>query len=369
MAHTQALYYPWIDIRDDAWLKTSALFWDMIQTIVPASIERPYKGKTAREFKDEGVLIPLRVDSEMEEIEGLSDDVVRYLSSDEAANILLSTEKRKRAYLHPQKLPRSIRHMSRLHPEKMAYEVRHMMRALGLGKQEGEWMRVDREFASFYMTLLATRLSDRLGIGLLTDSPASHRLSSKARADSEISSVYRGGFHEYEFRGRGPRRTAPRELAEGMMIDLIVEQIGIDPQTPAQSILQFRNSHRDEIGKFRTKIEELTGDIPNEPTVDALRQYVADRYQNEVAPAISDLKKALTSSRIGWITRSWMKVSFLSAGTSSALVGIGLAAPNALLIGAGVSLIGMGILYNEHKKKALRENPYSYVVSIQKDLA
>ena len=239
---------------------------------------------------------------------------------------------------------------------------------VGFSRRRGNWMEVDSEFASFYMTLLATRLSERFGLGLLTDSQASHRLSSKVKEDSELSSVYRNAY-DYEFRARKRRRDAPRQLAEGMMVDLIIEQIGINPETPIDKILDFRNGHKNEVGKFRKKIEELTSDVPENLSTDALRQYAHDKYSNEVAPAICDLKDALTDSRIGWMTKSLMKVSFISAGTSSALVGAGLSVPNALLVGAGISLIGMGILYNQDKKKVLRENPYSYVVSVEKALA
>ncbi|UCZ56412.1 hypothetical protein LGV61_11870 [Desulfurispirillum indicum] len=44
MAFTKSLYYPWIDIPDEAWLKTAGLYWDKIQTIVPSSIEHRTKG-------------------------------------------------------------------------------------------------------------------------------------------------------------------------------------------------------------------------------------------------------------------------------------------------------------------------------------
>lgn len=27
MPNSEALYYPWIDIRDESWLKTSLLYW------------------------------------------------------------------------------------------------------------------------------------------------------------------------------------------------------------------------------------------------------------------------------------------------------------------------------------------------------
>ncbi|MEO6889445.1 MAG: hypothetical protein ABI456_09165 [Ktedonobacteraceae bacterium] len=55
---TRALYYPTIDIIDEAWLKTAMLYWNQILTIVPASIQHPYNTHTSRAFQDAKVLIP-----------------------------------------------------------------------------------------------------------------------------------------------------------------------------------------------------------------------------------------------------------------------------------------------------------------------
>ena len=35
MMFSRALYYPTIDIKNGRWLKSAALFWDSIETIVP----------------------------------------------------------------------------------------------------------------------------------------------------------------------------------------------------------------------------------------------------------------------------------------------------------------------------------------------
>ena len=64
---SQALFYPWIDIRNDAWLKTSLLYWDSVRTIVPESIDAPYSTETGRVLEGTGFLVPLRVHSGMEE--------------------------------------------------------------------------------------------------------------------------------------------------------------------------------------------------------------------------------------------------------------------------------------------------------------
>lgn len=43
-----ALYYPTIDIHNEAWLKSAALFWDRLETIVPESEENPYRRRSTR---------------------------------------------------------------------------------------------------------------------------------------------------------------------------------------------------------------------------------------------------------------------------------------------------------------------------------
>lgn len=66
-AFSKALYYPWIEIQDESWLKNAMLYWDEIQTIVPRSIKKPYKNKIAKAFFNEGLLIPFYVHPDLED--------------------------------------------------------------------------------------------------------------------------------------------------------------------------------------------------------------------------------------------------------------------------------------------------------------
>ena len=68
MAFTKSLYYPWIDIQDDKWLKSAALYWEEIQTIVPETIDNPYSTNTAKYLEENEILTPLRVHSDMDDI-------------------------------------------------------------------------------------------------------------------------------------------------------------------------------------------------------------------------------------------------------------------------------------------------------------
>ncbi len=122
--------------------------------------------------------------------------------------------------------------------------------------------------------------------------------------------------------------------------------------------------------RFRVEIEKLTASVDFEKPVDAIRQQVSDIYENNVIPAVTDLKESLKDAKINWRTKDLLKITCFSVPpTSGPLALMGLSAPYALLAGAGISLVASGILYNRDKKKILRDNPYSYLMAAEKKLA
>jgi hypothetical protein len=104
MAFTKALYYPMMDIENRGWLKNAILYWDEIKTIAPASVPQPYENAEAIELYHEGVISPLYVHSEMEEIRGLKDQVAQYIDSQETDGIVLSRDVGYE-HIHVDKLP------------------------------------------------------------------------------------------------------------------------------------------------------------------------------------------------------------------------------------------------------------------------
>ncbi len=369
MPFTKALYYPWIDIKDEAWLKNAMLYWDKIQTIVPASIEQPYSTRTAREFSDEGLLIPYHVEPNMGQIDELTNDVLKYLESTEGAEVLMLREISRSDRIHPNKLPRDIQELVEIHPEKLPRQIKHTLQDAFSGTQRHDWISVDSRFANFYMTLLATRLSETIGAGLLTNTTTINKLATAARLDAklDIPRSRRHTYHDYDDYSEHMRhRDRPLSLAQGTLADLILERIQIDTNTPVKKILKFRNDYADELGRFRTEIAKLTETISNKQLMDAPYQHIEDIYTNEIGPAYNSLKKGLTSNRITWATKSFIKVAFFSTVSSLPLTLLGLSVPHALLAGAGISLTASAVLYNHEKAEILRQNPFSYVLAVEK---
>jgi hypothetical protein len=58
-----ALYHPFMDIEDGSLIKTAALYWDGLHTIVPMSIGHPYHANASQEAEREGFLKPRFVHS------------------------------------------------------------------------------------------------------------------------------------------------------------------------------------------------------------------------------------------------------------------------------------------------------------------
>lgn len=357
MSFTRALYYPWIDIQDERWLRSACLYWERLHTIVPASIRRPYKTQVSQELFDAGVLEPVRVEPGIPEIKALAPEVISFLESPEGTQLLRESSKGERERIHLDKLPFEMAHLTRIHPDKLPYEIVNL---LSPSAQRVGWLQVDPTFADFYMTLLANRISEQRGIGLLTSSLAADRLANTARSGARVPPKLSRGHHG---------DSTSSKLVEGIVADLVLTGFSIAPDISIKKILSFRKQHSTELAHFRAKVGELAKSIPTDATPEAIRQHANDVVNNEVKPAVADLRAALRGSKIKAFTDGLLKISALSAGPASILVAPGFGLPTALAVGTGVSLVATTVLMAVGKKEILRQNPFSYLFSLQKKFA
>jgi hypothetical protein len=326
----------------------------------------PYTAATSRALFDAGVLSPLHVHPHLESVERLAAKVLDYLGSPEADGVLVEGGLRQSDLIHPEKLP-ELRELVRMHPEKFPHVIEHQLERLIHGR-EGEWVRVNRPFARFYMTMLATELAESHGIAMVTDMPACDRLAVSVRLDGKlgiphlrIGDPYGHRYgHDWYHEHRMPGTLAPALLA-----DLTLQRVAISPDTSVEAILRFREDHKGELGRFRTKMADLTKLVKDDIPLAALQQSVSDIYSNEVNPAIDEVKDCLSASKIKWALESFLKTSMLSVPSGSALAALGLSIPHAVLAGAGVSLIVSAVLFNLQKEEEMRKNPFSYLLSAE----
>ncbi len=321
----------------------------------------------AKEMYEEGLLQPCYIQSEMRIIDQLTDDVLKYFDSQEGSEVLMASNVRDYKFIHPDKLSPEVQELVNIHPDKLPNEVKNKLQNVFTNNSQ-DWIAVDNRFASFYMTLLATRLSDVNGLGLLTDIEVNSKLANVAKLDSNIYCL-KSRRSRYSSRDDQQNQNIPSSLAQGVLAHLTLEKIQIDPATPIKQLLKFRRSHADELGRFRMKVAELTKNISGDQPPERLRQQINDTFINEVSPSINALKEGLNDHMINWVPRGIISITMCAAPPTGILVGLlGTSIPQALLVGGGISLVASCISYNSDRAEKLRQNPFSYFLSAEKHI-
>ena len=337
MAFTRALYYPFIDITNEHWLKNAILYWDEINTIVPYSMEEPYIQPITSYLAEVGILKPYRVNPENNLIKILEDDVIKYINSNEGQQVLQMS------------FPTC--ESQRIHPEKMSYIIQDELHKF-MG--EDGWLHTDSGFANFYMTLLANRICESSGISPLTDNINTSKLNNYARLDSNENNLNAWNYQDISNRGQ--------QLAQSLLLELSFNDITISDETSIDDILIFKRHYNDELCAFRQEVERLTKHIPIDASIEQIQQRVNDTYHNQFLPAYNNLKKSLKGLGIRTCINAVIKVSLASLGTTNIL---DLPTNFPLLVGAGISMISSLVSYNKDKEEILRNNPYSYLLALQ----
>lgn len=370
MAHTTALYYPWIEVRNERWLKTSILYWDKIRTIAPANLLRTYENDISRQLEDEGFLQPLYVDADFGPVKDASRDFLTFLETDQAKTLIYANEDGNHSrYIHPDKLAWKIRKFAHINPDKISYELRHLLEFDEIERRGARgWFRMYEPLAAYYMTLLASRLAAEIGASITTEQDAADGLSLVVKTGNILPNptVRYPDARRWRRLRTEFREFPPLRLAEGALATLALESIQLNPSTPLNDLLEFRKLHSAELGRFRTAIGDLASSIDTSAPIDAVRQQIWDTYKNQMEPSLEELKSALTANKVRFFSNTILKTTFLSAGSTSLLATIGLTVPQALLAGAGVSLVAMGVLYDVDRRKSFTDSPYTYLLNLQR---
>ena len=353
---SSVLYYPTIDVKNEQWLRNAILFWDTIYTIVPVSIEEPYKSKFSKKLQDEGILQPLIVSPDMEDIEDISAIAEDFITDPSGFDVLMPD-------IPPMDSNAQIEDMSgeiQKFVELIHYDkLPNLLRAC-FDPDGPRWIPVHKEFARFYITLLASHLANQRGIGIVTESNTADKLAITVRK-GKPSTINEHGFY------RPPRRRhiVPMELSMGLLVELVLETIVLPSNISVKEILKFKKDHAEELALFRREMNNLATLLPTDMPIEALRLQVNDIYISHVTPALKSLKESLKIRSWDTALQGFLKTSFFSVGTTS-LAMAGLPSSVALLAGAGVSLISSGVQVFHKRQELLNNNPYSYLLSLNK---
>ena len=363
--YSNALYYPTIDISNTEWLKTTVLFWDSISTIVPESLDNPYQENDTRFLSENGFLKPLRINSNDDDVIDIGNEIIELLSSPEIiqsffyeSNVRHTKLYRSKMSLQFEEILCEIRHRP-IYAEKLPMHLRMIIDEVKKRGQRGFYY-VDDLFAASYMTLLANKLSERYSLAMITDTHPFFTAGNSIKYGNQSCMLidrHASANHRYH------------ELAQGILLNYIIRGLSISPETTLDDLIRFKEHHRDELGRFKVELANLTQtyEDTNEP-IDAIQNEIKDIYENKFLPAYNALKDALSGFNIRWITNSFLKISAISASAAGVpVVLLGLPIEQALYAGMGISVIASSVSYNVDKRQFLRDNPYSYLLSIRRE--
>lgn len=358
MKTSKALFYPSIEIHDENWLKSSLLFWDEMHTIVPESMHNPYRNKTTSYLYEKEILKPEIVSQDHQLVKNLSELIIQHLNTDEGLQLFSNIQERKLHRMTSRdpwmRIGRELERGFRIHSDKLSYELQQYLERDILD----EWVLTDSTFAEFYMTLLSNLICNEKGYKLLTNNADCSNLSEKVKLGNKKVEMYRGRPDNIN-----------QQLAQGMLMNLIIQSISFHPSTNIIDVVSFKNDHKDLLGDFRTNINKLLKEIPTDVSINLLKEEIETIYNDEFLPSYHKLTDSIDKSKIKWFADNIMKVGFFSVSTTSIpLHFLGLSIPYALLAGAGVSLIASAISYNIEMESKLRENPYNYLLKINETL-
>lgn len=351
MAFTTALYYPWIDLRRSEWTLNAILYWDQIKTIVPASIRAPYENRISRSLEAEGILLPLNISPNSPEVQLASSEFLAFAETSEGQKLLNGP-----LFMPRQSRDRFWERESYIHLEKLGDELYRWLLINGAIEQQESWIRIDRNIANYYLTILAGKLAQNQGVALLTASNQYEKLANMVYRDYNPQSALQ----------------IPQEYREVLLSYATLPVIGIQNNTPIDKIIDFRNKHRDEISRFRVEIARLSSEMRSDyPSMEALYQAVYDVYINHVLPARNDLEASMRGRGIvGYLT----DLQTIMVGTSTFIVSdkmfeplFAQNAPIAAVLTTGLVSVGVELVKRRiDKEKELRNNPFSFILQAQR---
>lgn len=351
MLFEHALYYPTIDIKDEAWLKSAVLLWDTISTIVPESEYNPYKNEWSRILKEAGILLPHRVNPYSVNFPMLERSVRAYLDTPDGKRSF-----KRRAVIHNDyDWKNSVIGEARSRKIRQEYgEFSISADKFGRGLrdvispyvEDNGYVVTTLNFMNFYMTALANNICQRNGMALLTDMVYTSALTNTMIIDAPN------------------RRIAENMVNQGLLYKLIIQGIKIDPNTSIDKILKFREKYHYEMADFRKQVSDLVNTQNTEGlSAEEIVIQMARLYRMGVLPALNNIQKALDGHTIRWVADESSTVAVTGLTT---LFAQGAISPLASLAQIGLKAVGKLFNYSRGREKVLMERPFSMLYRINK---
>ena len=372
----KALYYPYINIQDPNWLKSSLLYWDGIRRIMPPDArlqDSPevreavaagvledispvdYRHEASQKFIDK-IKPFLRDSSVMHKLDKLFDDSLLANASRDFETI--NNDQIIRSYSSPGgRGPAdiwNIQDFGTVYSVDQIYHSQIDSEALDIlstfrfkGNPDGDSAiahvyRVQAFVGGFYRLCLANEMANRIGVPLVTDMP-------------QISNC-----SEYVSFGQGGAAVTSEK---GVLIKLNIDFPAPESlqEVTMSNILSYHRQREGERRQFRKAIESILSIADNLEDPIALADYFQDQGK-EIRVALEDHKKTLNELNVKSVS------SLLTVSAPTAIVAAaGLVVPPAAValtgIGIAVSLVNWWAEVRSSRREAKHGSPWHYLIS------
>lgn len=331
MKPNSILYYPHIEFKNEAWVKSSLLLWEHVYRIVPRGYQ-PNDSDDIKALVDADFVRNITLDDSdrdetLDEFLSLCDKIEKHLP----AGLVPSDEDR----IHPDKID------NRLYPY-LDLIGKHFI-------DEGQWLHLSKELARGYMFKLSQVVARRRNLNKGTD-------------DIDAWSINPYFCENANFGDFLQNQDAKGFFCSVTLEDIIPENIG---DVRSRDLIKFVNDRKNERKLLRERFDEFTNHLAQISNVQHAGLMEMD-FVNELMEAKEEYKKCMDHWKDipALAVSTGVPVSMTTLGTLSAINGN----PFSQIRIVGSLIMGAICSYSDFYRAKKRRDPSysSYLIGVDK---
>ncbi|MCY0926943.1 DUF6236 family protein [Streptomyces sp. H27-H1] len=384
------LYYPYVHVQDDIWMKTAALYWSQLARVVPRDypVRDSETGKALADGLD--FFVPVEPGAAPAAVEAPFLEVIRehpgtlrrYYEIREwqirESTVVSPSLRRTNLYVpngyrsnHSDGRPGG--YIAHLYWQEVSPALREALIAEGLavnadrpgseGREPyGTWISMDPMLAWVYKCALTDELARRNRLVPTTDQMAAHRASQEWDTE-RVRAVL--------LRGRQPRADQSVSAVLGELAIQMVLPADL-ANVPVDKVIELRRKHEAEFDTFMDEVDSVASEMQEQlleiEDREVLAAHLRQLHRSRFERPLNDLKAAMKSLKIdaatGVLNVQTEAPAVLGAVGGYAAGGL----PYASALGLAFGLVGYRRQISKQRDEALSNSPVSFLLQVEDGL-
>lgn len=363
-----AIYYPFIDMPDDSWFRTSILFWDTINPIVPRDVYRSMKSTSLlKVLESNDAASPIFPDdySGGSEADVFTESVLVYAENFKqqfASGTVLDT-------------------YSKIHRHKMPWRLQEELEEMGLLHKipgDYDWYYLYEPLADVFMGELARIIANDRRMTPITDKSRSSKyifgLPARPTTKPSLLKTFRDFFSQQDEQKTIGHEVDIRQVA----LQFLFEKVLPTPSASfdLETLLKIKDDNKELLYKFRNSFRSALDEIREKQSesevIEGLERY-NDKIQADalrLKELFSEYDEDITFSDFGAVLSIDKPIKLLS---TLGLTAAGITVSPLFFVGL-VFFVGFEATRGRHElrkgiQKTLRECEGAYVFKLKEELS